>query len=124
MFDKLVPFQKVLVRSSENHTWNASLFSHYETCNDEITCFYASGIGWKYCIPYEGNESLLGTSDSPELKPCPACGSYDVKMHVYGSSQKAVECKKCHCRGPMVEPGSTGDDFAEATRLWNNLPRK
>lgn len=52
------PFDKVLVRDSKSSEWRANLFS-YKKVNEPYYCVYA---GWNYCIPYEGNEHLLGTT--------------------------------------------------------------
>ena len=52
------PFDKVLVRD-EGERWRACLFSHII----EAGVYCASGMHWKYCIPYEGNEHLLGTTN-------------------------------------------------------------
>ena len=55
------PFDKVLVRDNDNQEWAASFFSHYdENC---LSNYYCIGIHYKQCIPYEGNEHLLGTTD-------------------------------------------------------------
>lgn len=58
------PFQKVLVRDSDKYNWMCAFYSHYEKCTHQY--IVSSGISAKYCIPYEGNESLLGTTKSPE----------------------------------------------------------
>lgn len=56
---KFKPFDKVLVRNNRGF-WCASLFSHYD--NDITYKFKCiNDKGFKYCIPYEGNEHLLGT---------------------------------------------------------------
>lgn len=55
---KFKPFEKVLVRDSKASEWRANLFS-YKNINGPYYCVYAS---WNYCIPYEGNEYLLGTT--------------------------------------------------------------
>ena len=44
------PFEKVLVRDSYDDVWRASFFN-------VTTC-----VTWKFCIPYKGNEHLLGTT--------------------------------------------------------------
>ena len=55
------PFDKVLMRDSDNQEWEAGFFSHYdENCPSN---YYCIGIHYKQCIPYEGNEHLLGTTD-------------------------------------------------------------
>lgn len=58
------PFDKVLVRDNENMKWNCSLFSFYN--GDCIFPFLCVDTYHNYCIPYEGNEHLLGTTNSPE----------------------------------------------------------
>ena len=52
------PFDKVLVRG-DGERWRACLFSNIT----EAGVYCASGMYWKYCIPYEGNEHLLGTTN-------------------------------------------------------------
>lgn len=56
------PFDKVLVRDSKASKWRANLFSH-KNIDEPYYCVYA---GWNYCIPYEGNEHLLGTTKDVE----------------------------------------------------------
>lgn len=63
------PFDKVLVRDEDDKEWHISLFAReivddsdglsykYECCNETL---------WNYCIPFEGNEHLLGTAENPE----------------------------------------------------------
>ena len=56
------PFDKVLVRDNEDDIWEVSLFGykdeHYYRCDN--------GIPWIQCIPYDGNEHLLGTTNNVE----------------------------------------------------------
>lgn len=59
---ELKPFGKVLVRDSKSDYWRATLFSHI----DKNGCHYCVWASWNYCIPYEGNESLLGTNKDVE----------------------------------------------------------
>lgn len=59
-------FDKVLVRDSEEKPWSCSFYSHYETKYLVHIC--TNGRDYKYCIPYEGNETLLGTTNSPQPK--------------------------------------------------------
>ena len=58
------PFDKVLVRDNKKSAWNCSLFSFYN--DDCIYPFLCIDTYHNYCIPYEGNEHLLGTTNSPE----------------------------------------------------------
>lgn len=56
------PFDKVLVRDSESDKWRAKLFDYIDK-DGYYHCVYAN---WAYCIPYIGNESLLGTTKDVE----------------------------------------------------------
>lgn len=57
------PFEKVLVRDSIDDVWRASFFSHIK---EDDGRYVTTGLSWKFCIPYEGNEHLLGTTDNFE----------------------------------------------------------
>lgn len=62
----LKPFDRVLVRDADDKVWTANKFSHYrEGCALEYVCV---AFSWKQCIPYEGNEYLLGTDKSPKCE--------------------------------------------------------
>ena len=62
----LVPFDsKVLVRHNKDNKWCASFFSHidgdfHSHCYKYVT---TAGKSYPMCIPYEGNEHLLGTTN-------------------------------------------------------------
>lgn len=56
------PFDKVLVRYDEREKWFIDIFSFRE--NLAYAC--TGGCLYPFCIPYEGNEALLGTTDSPK----------------------------------------------------------
>lgn len=57
------PFDKVLVRDIDENEWECSLFSHI----DEEGYYVCVGSWWMQCIPYEGNEHLLGTTIKPQV---------------------------------------------------------
>lgn len=59
---ELKPFDKVLVRDSKSDNWLANLFGYIDE-DEYYHCVYAN---WVYCIPYAGNESLLGTTKDVE----------------------------------------------------------
>lgn len=61
--DELKPFDKVLVRDSKSDYWRANLFG-YIGKDGYCCCVYAN---WIYCIPYAGNEHLLGTTKDVEV---------------------------------------------------------
>lgn len=56
------PFDKVLVRDRNDGKWGCDFFSHIAEDNRYI-CIHS---WWKQCIPYEGNEHLLGTTNNPK----------------------------------------------------------
>ncbi len=57
------PFERVLVRDGYDEAWKCDLFSHIDVDGD----YSCVGVDyWKQCIPYEGNEHLLGTTNEPE----------------------------------------------------------
>src|SRR5699024_6904395 len=56
-------FQKVLVRDGQSNSWRIDLFSN-TTGNNDYPYRCMTGC-WSQCIPYEGNEHLLGTTKSP-----------------------------------------------------------
>lgn len=58
------PFDKVLVRDGENKNWRCDFYSYKD--NAGIVHCTGKGGWWQYCIPYEGNEHLVGTTDMPE----------------------------------------------------------
>ena len=62
----LTPFEsKVLVREKNTDEWRGHFFSHYDDNSDRpYICIGVEGISeYKQCIPYEGNEHLLGTTN-------------------------------------------------------------
>ena len=59
---ELKPFDKVLVRNCKSENWRANLFGYIDK-DGYYHCVYAN---WIYCIPYIGNESLLGTTKDVE----------------------------------------------------------
>lgn len=59
---ELKPFDKVLVRDNKDQKWKASFFGY----KDENHFMCENGCAWFHCIPYEGNEQLLGTTKDVE----------------------------------------------------------
>lgn len=59
---ELKPFDRVLVRDFEDQAWQVSLFSY----KDSDSYYCCNGCAWNQCIPYIGNESLLGTTKDVE----------------------------------------------------------
>ena len=61
----LKPLQPVLVRNTNGQVWAMNLFSHKIDTNKGLqTSFVCVGYCPNQCIPYEGNEHLLGKVDA------------------------------------------------------------
>lgn len=62
---ELKPFDKVLVRNRNTQRWYADLFGFKSS--DGVNIFYhCVSSSWNFCVPYIGNESLLGTTKDVE----------------------------------------------------------
>ena len=64
--DELKPFDKVLVRDEKDEIWEPAFFFRYLS---QFSGYNYQTVGgeWRvYCIPYVGNESLLGTTKDME----------------------------------------------------------
>lgn len=57
---ELKPFDRVLVRNRNTQRWDADLFGF------KSIFYHCVGGSWNFCIPYIGNESLLGTTKDAE----------------------------------------------------------
>lgn len=53
------PFDKVLVRDSENEKWSVNIFSYYSEENKDYH-YVCLDDYYHYCVPYEGNEYFVG----------------------------------------------------------------
>ena len=63
---ELKPFDKVLVRDGKDEIWEPAFFFRYLS---QFSGYNYQTVGgeWRvYCIPYIGNESLLGTTKDME----------------------------------------------------------
>lgn len=62
---ELKPFDNVLVRHQKTEEWRANIFSHTDKTDEYLDYVCVNGR-WEFCIPYEGNELLLGTTKDVE----------------------------------------------------------
>ena len=60
------PFDKVLVRDNDRGKWRPSIFSYHIKGRQTCYPFCCIGNSFSQCIPFEGNEHLLGTTDMPD----------------------------------------------------------
>lgn len=63
---ELKPFDRVLCRDDIGKEWHIDLFESVLTDNSEYNYKCMVNV-WKICIPYEGNEYLLGTTKDVEV---------------------------------------------------------
>ena len=64
---KFKPFEKVLVRNLDTDEWLAGFFEKFDKSWNNpyhiMNLYHRTGFAFKQCIPYEGNEYLLGTTN-------------------------------------------------------------
>lgn len=60
------PYDKVLVRDYDEQQWRPTLFAFFDA--NEAFPYMAMETRRKQCIPYEGNEHLVGTTFSLQTK--------------------------------------------------------
>ena len=83
----------VLMRDNELRPWTYSVFSHKRSRGDTPYPYYSAGIISAFCIPYKGNEHLVGTTDdykAPE-KPTKHKFVFGAKVKVKLSNGEETE---------------------------------
>lgn len=63
---KFTPFEKVLVRDNDRRHWNVNFFSYIDYSGVRMNKYSCLAFSYKQCIPYKGNEHLLGTTNDPK----------------------------------------------------------
>lgn len=127
---KFKAYDRVLVRDEDQERWGVHLYSHYDSYNEEYAYRMVGNSGYAQCIPYEGNEHLLGTTDSPEKpgrwKPkngelyyCIAwavsIGFFTVKSHWYSHDPFDIDAWKAgNCFRTEEEAKQVKDRMNEA----------
>ena len=81
-------YDRVLVRDKDDERWQAAFYDQYLADEEKFPHHVISGACFTQCIPYEGNEHLLGTTDSPVPKPWkPELEeTFFIILHNYGES--------------------------------------
>lgn len=112
---KFKPFDKVLVRYDNQHEWQIDFFSHYV---HGVECPYKCLTrDFNQCIPYEGNEHLLGTTDNPERR------KQNKKNWIFGIELKpgyVIEFQDIQKTG-VVFPTKRGLAIAYVTGGWQHI---
>lgn len=75
----------VLMRDDVSSTWRYSLFSHKHSREDAPYPYYSAGIIAAFCIPYVGNERLVGTTEDYKAPEEPTKPKF-----VFGAKVKAT----------------------------------
>ena len=75
----------VLMRDNELRPWVYSVFSHKHSKEDVPYPYYSAGIPAAFCIPYVGNERLVGTTDDYKAPEEPTKPKF-----VFGAKVKAT----------------------------------
>ena len=60
------PFERVLVRDECDEEWHIDFFEGMNKDKDVPYTYRCINTFWHQCIPYEGNEHLLGTTEDVE----------------------------------------------------------
>lgn len=64
---EFIPFEtRVLVRDSDDFLWIPAVYGFRDEHRMAFSFITVGGMRWRQCIPYEGNEHLLGTSKNPK----------------------------------------------------------
>lgn len=67
MNNEFEPFQPVLVKDYDHGNWEISFYAYYDETTDR-PYISINGTSWRDCIPYKGNEDLLGTTNKPNCQ--------------------------------------------------------
>lgn len=69
-FDELKPFDKVLVRNTDTEEWFPGFFEEFDSAWNKpyhiMNLRSMTDFAFEQCIPYKGNEHLLGTRNNPK----------------------------------------------------------
>lgn len=112
MENNFKPFDKVLVRYGNSYTWQPELFYKF----DEGKYYTLGNVEWPKCIPYEGNEHLMDTSNMPEITDLENGILFGVKLKV----GYVLEFEDSHIAGVII-PSSNGLAISYLVGGWAYL---
>lgn len=93
----------VLMRDDVTSTWRYSVFSHKHRGGNVPYLYYSAGIIAAFCIPYVGNEHLVGTTDDYKAPEEPTKPKF-----VFGAKVKATLSSGEEKEGVLI--GFYGED--------------
>lgn len=96
------PKQWVLVRDNDKQKWSLAIFSHYDKESIYSPYRMLLNVGFKQCIPYDGNEQLLNTTNNYVEPYIPKDGDiitrYDQEVLICKNPEKDIDGGyKFHC---------------------------
>lgn len=113
------PKQWVLCRDENGDNWELDIFAHYqENTGFRFRCV---GEGWKQCIPYEGNEHLLGTADPFVPEWIPKRGDFVAVRDSEGENWRLRVCIRVNQDGTIITTPFL-DKNSEATWQFYTRP--
>ena len=95
----------VLMRDNELRPWTYSVFSHKHSREDIPYPYYSAGIIAAFCIPYNGNEHLVGTTDDYKAPEEPTKPKF-----VFGAKVKATLSSGEEIEGVLIGFDTEDDD--------------
>ena len=109
---ELKPFDSVLVRDDNYDLWRISIFERY---NPKLSHPYICLTGdHKQCIPYKGNEYLLGTMTTPASKH--NCKNGDIVIVWNNDSDKYIRVFSYKSKKSYI----TYNNLAGPMEQWDN----
>lgn len=108
----------VLVRDGRNDEWRYTLFSHVLT-GDNVVCPYrTTGLTYLLCIPYKGNEHLVGTKKDYKAHEEPTKPKF-----IFGAKVKATVSRGEEKEGILIGFDAEDDDTPFEVAVQNeNMP--
>ena len=95
----------VLMRDNELRQWSYSVFSHKRSGEDVLYPYCSAGIIAAFCIPYVGNEHLVGTTDDYKAPEEPTKPKF-----VFGAKVKATLSSGEEKEGVLIGFDEEDDD--------------
>ena len=95
----------VLMRDGELRPWRYSVFSHKRSREDVPYPYYSAGIIAAFCIPYVGNERLVGTTEDYKAPEKPTKPKF-----VFGAKVKATLSSGEEMEGVLTGYDNFDDD--------------
>lgn len=104
----------VLVRDDRDGEWVFSLFSHVTTVNPVGLPYKTAAFAYRICIPYIGNEHLVGTTDDYKDTEEPTKPKF-----IFGAKVKATLSFGCETEGILLGFDAEDEDTPFEVAVWD-----